>query len=140
MKKQIAIGLISLSLSLGSAGLSLADEMNGMNMLPDSQTHGTTPHAAASGMDPNMPGMGSGIPGMDHNAPDIDTNVEQSHGEQTHGVKAAAGQARGHAAKGGGSEGVNWTVVRGFLAANLLIIGTAGILKYTRKSQSQPQH
>lgn len=32
-----------------------------------------------------------------------------------------------------GNEGVNWYVVGGFLIINALTVGTAGVLKFTRK-------
>ncbi|MDI6880870.1 MAG: hypothetical protein QMC95_17455 [Desulfitobacteriaceae bacterium] len=37
------------------------------------------------------------------------------------------------------SSGVDWPVVDGFAMINLLVIGTAGVLKFKKKIQSQPQ-
>lgn len=162
LKKGFMVSVLSLSLVIGSASISLAMEgmgdhssaassanMPGMknsdsistvlyeaNFGTDSNISGTEniasastvpsePHEATPGMDPNMSGMDTGAsastapnapheatPGMDSDMPGMESN---GHGEN------------------GESEGVNWTVVGSFLAINLLVIGTAGVLKFTKK-------
>ncbi|HVJ47697.1 hypothetical protein [Desulfitobacterium sp.] len=110
LKKGVMVSLLSLSLVMSLTSITLAA-------------------GSIDGMDPNMQGMDMGAsastapntqheatPGMDPNMPGMESNPStDGHGEN------------------GGSEGVNWTVVGSFLAVNLLVIGTAGVLKFTRK-------
>ncbi len=109
LKKGIVISLMSVSLLLSFASVSLADEkggsMGGMNMGGSSQPQAsnsnlTSEHEETPGMDPEMEGMG--------------------HGESSEA-----------------SKGVNWIIVGGFLAINSLIIISAGILKSSKKVQHQ---
>jgi hypothetical protein len=139
ISKSVLAGVVTLLLVLGLASIGLADEMGGMNMggmdmggSPSSQApadHNTSketdshtesnktdansqPSAQSNDM-ANMPGMGEqheATPGMDPNMPGMESD---GHGE-------------------GASAGVNWFVVGGFLTINLLVIGTAGVLKFTK--------
>lgn len=104
LKKGIMVSGLSLSLVMGLASISLA--MEGMDMGESK----STPSSASNAQHEATPGMDSDMPGMESNTPSSD-----GHGENE------------------ASEGVNWTVVGGFLAINLLVIGTAGILKFTEK-------
>lgn len=143
-KKGIFISLMSLSLLFGSSSVSLADEtsvsMSGMDMGGKATTH-TEPvavdphdssspdgHEAAPDMDPNMEGM------MESSKPSMseDETNSNEHGEVSEGHGEATG---GHGESGETSEDVSWTVVGGFSAINLLVIITAGLLKFLKKPQ-----
>lgn len=137
LRKGIMVSLLSLSLVMSLATISLAagSNMKGMDMGGHSTTlpqdaDPSTPHAAANGMDPNMPGMNMGgqsaappsapheaTPGMDPNMPGMEKNSQSKDG---HGET-------------GESEGVNWPVVGSFFGVDLLIIAVAGLKKLTRK-------
>lgn len=126
VRKSIYIGVLSLGMLLGLATVSMADEMNGMNMGGNSMQ--SDQHSATSGMDPNMPGMNmnsnpapndqhKATSGMDPNMPGMNGSEKQSDGHNESET----------------SEGVNWPVVGGFSAINLLVIVAAGILKAKAK-------
>ncbi|AHF08399.1 hypothetical protein [Desulfitobacterium metallireducens] len=83
LKKGFMVSVLSLSLVLSLASISLA-----------------------------MEGMASNMPGMESNSPS---------GEGHSGTE--------------GATGVNWPVVGGFSAINLLVIGTAGVLKFIKRSK-----
>ncbi|WP_425805083.1 hypothetical protein ACHOLT_00770 [Desulfitobacterium sp. Sab5] len=138
MRKSFLVGVLSLSLVMSLASISLATEsnMNGMNMGGHSDTPNTStqsaPHEAAPGMDQNMSGMNMGgqattppstpheaTKGMDPNMPGMENNNQSKdeHGET------------------GESEGVNWPVVGSFLGTDVLILIVAGVMKFIRKSK-----
>lgn len=136
MKKSFLVGVLSLSLIISLASISLAtgSNMNGMDMGGHSATPNnaaqSTQHEAEPGMDPSMPGMNMGgqssappsasheaTPGMDPNMPGMEKNSQSKEG---HGET-------------GESEGVNWPVVGSFFGVDLLIIAVAGLKKFTRK-------
>lgn len=108
-KKGLIASVLSLGLVMSFVNISIAEEsMNGMNMGTPSAASQSVQHEATPGMEPDMPGM-VGMEGT--------STSEDGHGH-------------GHSEE---SEGVNWAIVGGFLAVNLLIIGTAGVLKFTQK-------
>lgn len=141
MRKSFLVGVLSLSLVLSLASVSLAaGSMGGMDMGSQSATPNTAEqsatHEAAPGMDPNMPGMNMGgqpstqpsassatpheaTPGMDPNMPGMENNSQSKDG---HGET-------------GESEGVNWPVVGSFLGVDSLILIVAGVMKFIRKSK-----
>jgi hypothetical protein len=74
-----------------------------------------------------MPGMDSNMEGMKESSDSSDPHREQSSG---HGEASG-----GHGQSSETSEDVSWTVVGGFSAINLLVIITAGLLKFLKKPQ-----
>lgn len=144
LKKGFMVGVLSLSLVMGLASISLAIEgmgdhsaaassanMPDMENIASASAVPSAPHEATPGMDTNMPGMDMGAsasatPSTPHEAtPGMDPNMAGMESSQS---------TDGHG-ENGESEGVNWTVVGSFLAVNLLVIGTAGVLKFTKKTK-----
>lgn len=123
-KKFIFTSALTLTLFFGLATVTFADEMNGMNMVGNSTVQNGT-HEATPGMDPNMPGMNmpnstlapndqhQATPGMDPNMPGMGNADQHSQGA---------------------SEGISWPLVAGFSFINLLIITSAGLLKFKTKN------
>ena len=140
-RKGLLVVPLALSLLLGLSSVATAAGMSGMDMggmdmnssqpqiSGPSQTNPSSVHEAMPGMDPNMPGMQSTSPaqsiageahkaeaGMDPNMPGMQSSEENATPE---------------------SSGVDWPVVDGFALINLLVIGTAGVLKLKGKIRSQ---
>lgn len=123
-RKFIITSALTLTLFFGLATVTFADEMSGMNMGGNSTMQNGT-QEATPGMNPNMPGMNmpnstlapndqhQATPGMDPNMPGMGNADQHSQGA---------------------SEGVSWPLVGGFSLVNLLIITTAGLLKFKAKS------
>lgn len=112
LRKGIMVSLLSLSLVMSLATISLAagsnmngmdPNMPGMNMSGQSAAPPSASHEATPGMDPNMPGM------------EKNSQSKEEHGET------------------GESEGVNWPVVGSFFGVDLLIIAVAGLKKWSTK-------
>lgn len=160
-KKSIAIGVLSLSMLLGLATVSLAEEMSGMNMggstqnQSSSQSMQSTQHEATPGMDPNMPGMNMNssttptptpndqhmaTPGMDPNMPGMNMNSSTTPApsdphKATPGMDPnMPGMSSNNEHSESAPEGVNWPVISGFSILNLLVIATAGVLKFKAKT------
>lgn len=140
LRKVFTIVMLSLSLVMGFTSISLAAEsnMSGMDMSGQSASKSSatapstsvpnvpssnTQHEATPGMDPNMPGMTSNTQNMDPNTPGMDPNMPGMQGQSQSQGEHDAGE----------NEGVNWPMVGGFSVVNLLVIGMAGILKYSGK-------
>jgi hypothetical protein len=108
IKKGIFISLMSVSLLFSFTSISLADEKGG-----------------------SMGGMNMGGSTTTQTAP-----VEKSEQDAMPGMDPNM-EGMGHGESSEASEGVNWIIVGGFLAINALIIISAGILKSSKKVQSQ---
>lgn len=109
LKRRILVSVLSISLVLSWGGIVLATgSMDDMDM-------GAPAAAAPSAQHEATPEMDTDMPGMDKNEPTGTSSANDGHGENE------------------ASEGVNWSVVGGFLVINLLVIGSAGVLKFTQK-------
>lgn len=111
LRKSIFIGLMSITLLLSYASVGLAGENSK-----------------------------SGHEGMNHNS---ESNASQDQtnpeGEQSSGEHGSASGGHGEASGGhgessGASDEVNWAIVGGFSGINLLVIASAGILKFMKRS------
>ncbi len=123
LNKSLCVGVLAVGLLLGFASISLADEMGGMNM-----------GGQATGTQQQTPSQQNGtLPGTDNSSShNMANGTEQNHNNSE--STAMPGMESDHE---GTSEGVNWFVVGGFLTVNLLVIGTAGALKFTKSIPPQ---
>ncbi len=153
VRKGICLAVLSLSILLGLAAVSLADDMSGMDMggmnMGGNSTVQRAPSAKAqdnagmsngsqnqpaaasmqSGQNENMSGMDPNMPGMDMNANPVPHKAGSGMDPNMPGM--SSGTSAGHSGNGTAA-GVNSAVVGGFSAINLLVITAAGILKYKK--------